>query len=67
MALEHLVAVSAGAVELAEVVDGEVGDGEGAAAVVLEDLVFGALGSAADDGGDAGFLVDGQGVLLGYC
>lgn len=35
IALGHLVAVSAGAVELAEVVDGEAVDGEGAAGVVL--------------------------------
>jgi hypothetical protein len=62
VALKHLVAVSAGAVELAEVGDGEVGDVDGSAAVVLEDFVLGTLGSAADDLGGAGFLVEGEGV-----
>lgn len=46
VALVHGVAVAAGAVELAEGLDGEAGDGEGAGAVVLEDFVFLYKGSA---------------------
>jgi len=59
------LAVTTAAVKLAEVVDGEAGDLHGAAAVVLQDLVLGAEGSAAGDGGGlAGFLLlDGESVL----
>lgn len=65
VALVHAVAVAAAPVELAEVVDGEAGDGHGAGAVVLEHLVLGAEGTAAGDGGGlAGvLLLDGEGVL----
>lgn len=63
--LVHGVAVAARAVQLAKVLDGEVGDLEGATTVVLQDLVLGAVGTAAlDVGGVAGVLVlDGEGVL----
>ena len=59
------LAVSAASVELAEVVDGEARDVHGAAAVVLQDLVFGAESAAAGDGGGlASFLLlDGESVL----
>ena len=65
MALVHGVAVPAGAVQLSEVLDDEVRDGDGAGAVVLQDLVVGAVGTAAGDvGGVARVLVlDGEGVL----
>lgn len=65
MTLVHGLAVAARAVQLAKVLDGEVGDLEGATAVVLQDLVLGAVGTAAlDVGGVAGVLVlDGEGVL----
>ena len=62
VALEHLVAISAGAVEFSEVGDGEVGDVDGSGTVVLEDFVLGALGSAADDVGDTAGLVEGEGI-----
>ena len=39
VALVHGVAVAAGAVQLAEVLDGEVGDGDSAGTVVLDDLL----------------------------
>ena len=42
-------AVSARAVELAEVVDGEAVDGDGSLAVVLDDLVFGTSGTSTND------------------
>lgn len=51
VALALLVAVAAGAVELAEVGDLEAVDGDGADTVVLDDLVLGALGTTAGDGG----------------
>ena len=54
MALGALLAVAAGAVQLAEVVDGEAVDGDGAFAVVLDDFVFGAGGASADDCGYTG-------------
>ena len=65
MPLSLSLAVTAATVKLAEVVDGEAGDLHGSAAVVLQDLVLGAEGSAARDGGRvAGFLLlDGEGVL----
>ena len=65
MALSLGLAVTAAPVKLAEVVDGEAGDLESAAAVMLQDLVFGAESSAAADGrGLAGFLLlDGEGVF----
>jgi len=49
VALGHGVTVSAGAVQLAEVCNCKARDSHGATAVVLEDLVLGALGSTADD------------------
>lgn len=65
MTLVHGIAVSARAVQLSEVLNGEVGDLEGTATVVLEDLVLGTVGTAAlDVGGVTGVLVlDGEGVL----
>ncbi|KAF4254368.1 hypothetical protein CNMCM8812_008062 [Aspergillus fumigatus] len=48
-ALELLAAVAAGAVQLAEVLHGEVLDDHLAAGVVLDDLVVGVAGAAADD------------------
>lgn len=56
-------AVSAGAGELAVVVDVEVFDIHGAFAIELEDFVGGFLGAAADDVGCAGGLLEGCGVL----
>lgn len=63
--LEHVVAVAAGSVELAKGLDGEAGDGECAAAVVLQDFVIGAIGSAAGDGGCLAsvLFLDGECVL----
>ena len=43
--LEHLLAVTAGPVEFAEVADVEAGDGDSATTVVLDDLVGSALGT----------------------
>lgn len=47
-------AVAAAAVQLADVDDGEVLDSDGAAAVVLDDLVLGLLGATALDQDVAG-------------
>lgn len=65
MALVHGLAVTAAPVQLSEVVDGEAGDRQAAAAVVLEDLVVGAESAAAGDGGGVAglLLLDGEGVL----
>jgi len=49
--LGALLAVTAGAVELAEVGNLEAINGDGSSAVVLDDLVVGAGGTAAGDGG----------------
>jgi hypothetical protein len=59
------LAVTAAAVELAEVVDGETGNLKSAATVVLEDLVLSSEGTTAGDGGSlAGLLLlDGECVL----
>jgi len=55
--LGHRVAIAAGAVELAKVVDGEVFDTDFAAGVVLDDLVVSTLGTTANDAvGTAAFL-----------
>lgn len=62
VALVHLVAVSAGAVQLAEVVHGEAGDAHSAAAVVLDDLVLGTLGTTAGDSEGAVTSLEGEGV-----
>ena len=51
VALGALLAVSAGAVELAEVGDLEAVDGDGSGAVVLDHLVVSSGGTAAGDGG----------------
>lgn len=51
MALGLVLAVSAGTVELAEVRDLEAVNGDGSGAVVLDDLVLGANGTTASDGG----------------
>ena len=51
MALGALLAVSAGAVELAEVGNLEAVDGDGSGTVVLDDLVLGAGGTSTGDGG----------------
>jgi hypothetical protein len=65
VALSLGLAVTAAPVKLAEVVDGEARDLHGAAAVVLQDLVLGAEGSAAGDGGGVAglLLLDGEGVF----
>ena len=62
VAQAHLAAVAAAAVELAKVDGGEAVDGDGAQAVVLDDLVVGVLGAAALDAGVA-VAFDGEGVL----
>ena len=62
MTLVLVVTVSAGAVELAEVVDGEVGNGDGTATVVLDDLVVGALSTTTDDVKGAVTGLEGEGV-----
>lgn len=51
VALGALLAVAAGAVELAEVGDLEAVDGDGAGSVVLDDLVLGAGSTTTGDGG----------------
>ena len=56
------LAVTAGPVELAEVLDGEAVDGHGGGTVVLDDLVLGAAGSTALDDGGSGAL-EGESVL----
>ena len=62
-ALELLAAVAAGAVQLAEVLHGEVLDGHLAAGVVLDDLVVGVAGAAADDAvGAAAAALEGEGI-----
>jgi hypothetical protein len=53
VALSALFAVSARAVELAEVDDGEAVDGDGSGAVVLDDLVFSASSAATGHSGIA--------------
>jgi hypothetical protein len=63
VALVHGLAVSATAVQLAEVVDEEVLDADGSSTVVLDDFVVGALGATTDDVGCARLLLDGDGVL----
>jgi succinyl-CoA synthetase beta subunit len=62
---EKELTVATAAVELAKVRDGEVGNGNGAATVVLDHLVLGAKGAAAlDVGGVAAVLdLDGKGIL----
>lgn len=62
VALAHGLAVAAGAVQLAEIDDGEAVNGHGAQAVVLDDLVVGAGGAAALDGRVA-VALERQGVL----
>lgn len=62
IALAHDLAVAARAVQLAEVDDGEAVNGDGAQAVVLDDLVLGTGGTAASDGGVT-VALEGQGVL----
>jgi hypothetical protein len=59
------LAVSARAVQLAEVGHGEVRDGDGTGTVVLDNLVVGSEGtSTLDVGGGAGILgLDGEGIL----
>lgn len=59
------VAVSARAVQLAEVVDGETGDVQGTATVVLEDLVLSPEGTTTRDVGSVAgtLLLDGESVL----
>lgn len=49
MALGARLAVAAGAVELAEGVDGEAVDGYRAFSVVLDDFVFGACSASTGD------------------
>ena len=65
MALRHALAVAAGAIELAEIVNREAGDRKGAATVVLEDFVLGAKGTAASDFScfAVGLILDRKGVL----
>jgi hypothetical protein len=61
--LELLLAISARAVQLAEVLNGEVFDDDGTAAVVLDDLVIGTLSTTTNDlvGAGAGTL-EGEGI-----
>ena len=60
VALVHGIAVAAAAVQLAEVGEGEAGDADCAVAVVLDDLVVGAVGAPADHVRRAGYLLDGS-------
>ncbi|KAJ8116580.1 hypothetical protein OPT61_g2028 [Boeremia exigua] len=62
VALGALLAVSAGAVELAEVGDLEAVDGDGTGTVVLDDLVLSASGTTTGDGGVT-VLLEGESVL----
>lgn len=55
-----LLAIAAGAVQLAEIADIEIGDSKGTAAVVLKNLVGGALRAASNDLRGAGGLLDGE-------
>ena len=61
VALGALLAVSAGAVELAKVRNLEAVDGDGTGTVVLDDLVSGAGGTSTDDGGVA-ILLQGESI-----
>ena len=61
VALGALLAVSAGAVELAEVGNLEAVDGDGSGTVVLDDLVLGAGGTSTGDGGVT-VLLQGEGI-----
>ncbi len=63
VALVLRLAVAAGAVELADVAGEEVLDGDGAAAVVLQDLVRRAARAAAVYVGGARLLEEGRGVF----
>lgn len=65
MAGGHLVAVSAAAVQLAEIRDGEVVDDDGATAIVLDHLVLGTCGSTAVDRGGlvVALLLNTEGVF----
>lgn len=49
MSLVHGVAVTAATVHLAERLDSEVGDGQAASTIMLEDLVLGTVGTASRD------------------
>lgn len=62
VALGHGVTVSAGAVQLTEVCDCKARDSHSATAVVLDDLVLGALRSTADDVEGAVAGLEGEGV-----
>lgn len=61
--LGALLAVTARAVQLAKVGDLEAVDGDGASAVVLDDLVFGTSGASASDGGIA-ILLESQSIYV---
>jgi hypothetical protein len=63
VALGTLLAVSAGAVELAEVGDLKAVDGDGSSAVVLDDLVLSSSGTAPGDGGVT-VLLQGEGIWM---
>lgn len=49
MALIHLIAISARAIKLSKIVRGEPLDVDGTGAIVLNDLVLGALGTTSDN------------------
>lgn len=63
VALGALLAVSARAVELAEVGDLEAVDSDGSGSVVLDDLVLGTSGTAAGDGGVT-VLLQGESIWM---
>tara|TARA_R110002003_G_scaffold23_3_gene1110 strand:+ start:8084 stop:8269 length:186 start_codon:yes stop_codon:yes gene_type:complete len=50
VALSGLLAVAAGAVELAESIDGEAVDGDSTCRIMLDDLILGTSGTSTRDG-----------------
>lgn len=58
-----LDAVPAAAVKLPEILDIEIGDADGTAAIVLDHFIVGFARAAADDVGGAGGLEDRKRVL----
>ena len=65
MAFVHIITVAAAAVQLAEVLNSEAADADGATTVVLDNLVVGTVGTTTDDVGCVTIvlLLDRKGVL----